>query len=188
MGWRDQHPRTVPQTNQFSVLKFMNKSARLYGLDLSGRMPLAKTGVGEFRLKGTLGYTNGRNRDTGDGLYNVMPLNAKLALTHRLSGWDNAVELVMVKGKDDGSSARNEMDTPGYALVNLRGSYAWKQMRLDFGVENLFDKLYYHPLGGAYTGQGTTMSSSTTAVTTPKWGTPVPGPGRSIYAGLTVKF
>ena len=181
-------PRTVPQANQFTVLKFMNQSARLYGLDLSGRMPLAKTGVGEFGLKGTLGYTNGRNRDTGDGLYNVMPLNAKLALTHRLSGWDNAVELVMVKGKEDGSSARNEMDTPGYALVNLRGSYAWKQMRLDFGVENLFDKLYYHPLGGAYTGQGTTMSSSTTAVTTPKWGTPVPGPGRSIYAGLTVKF
>jgi iron complex outermembrane receptor protein len=181
-------PRAVPQTNQFTVLKFMNQSARLYGLDLSGRMPLAKTGLGEFGLKGLLNYTNGRNRDTGDGLYNIMPLNARLALTQKFVGWDNALEFVMVKGKNSGSDARNEMDTPGYGLVNLRASHSWKQVRLDFGIENLFDRLYYHPLGGAYTGQGTTMSSSTTAATTPKWGTPVPGPGRSIYAGLTVKF
>ena len=181
-------PRAAPQTNQFTVLKFMNQSARLYGLDLSGRMPLAKTGLGEFGLKGLLNYTNGRNRDTGDGLYNIMPLNARLALTQKFVGWDNALEFVMVKGKHSGSDARNEMDTPGYGLVNLRASHSWKQVRLDFGIENLFDRLYYHPLGGAYTGQGTTMSSSTTAATTPKWGTPVPGPGRSIYAGLTVKF
>ena len=181
-------PRAAPQTNQFTVLKFMNQSARLYGLDLSGRMPLAKTGLGEFGLKGLLNYTNGRNRDTGDGLYNIMPLNARLALTQKFVGWDNALEFVMVKGKNSGSDARNEMDTPGYGLVNLRASHSWKQVRLDFGIENLFDRLYYHPLGGAYTGQGTTMSSSTTAATTPKWGTLVPGPGRSIYAGLTVKF
>ncbi|MCL4725480.1 MAG: TonB-dependent receptor, partial [Rhodocyclaceae bacterium] len=114
--------------------------------------------------------------------------NARLALTHRLGGWDNAVELLMVKGKNGGADARNEMSTPGYALVNLRASHSWKQVRLDFGVENLFDKLYYHPLGGAYIGQGTTMSSSTTAATTPKWGTSIPGAGRSVYAGLSVKF
>ena len=181
-------PRTVPQRNQFTVLKFMNQSARLYGLDLSGKLPLGRIAAGEFGLKGVLGYTNGRNRDTGDGLYNIMPLNARLALTHRLGGWDNAVELLMVKGKNGGADARNEMSTPGYALVNLRASHSWKQVRLDFGVENLFDKLYYHPLGGAYIGQGTTMSSSTTAATTPKWGTSIPGAGRSVYAGLSVKF
>ena len=181
-------PQTVPQTGRFTVLKFMNHDARLYGLDLSGKMPLGTTGFGEFGLKGLLNYTNGKNRDTGDDLYNIMPLNAKLTLTHKHGGWDNAIELVMVKGKDNVSDVRNEMKTPGYNLINLRGSYSWQQVRVDFGVENLFDKLYYHPLGGAYMGQGTTMSSSTTAATTPKWGTPVPGMGRSIYAGVNVKF
>ncbi len=181
-------PRTVLQTNQFTLLKFVNQSARLYGLDLSGKMPLAKTGAGEFGLKGLLNYANGKNRDSGDDLYNIMPLNAKLALTHKFGGWDNAVELMMVKSKNDGSDARNEMKTPGYNLVNLRASYSWKQVRVDFGVENLFDKHYYLPLGGAYMGQGTTMSSSTVAITTPKWGTAIPGAGRSIYAGLNVKF
>ncbi len=184
----DATPIAAPVTNQFSVLRFVNQSARLYGLDLSGKMPLGRTGFGEFGLKGLLNYTNGKNRDTGDGLYNIMPLNAKLTLTHKRGGWDNAVELVMVKGKDDVSDVRNEMKTPGYSLVNLRGSYSWKQTRIDFGIENLFDKLYYLPLGGAYMGQGTTMSSSTAAATTPKWGTPVPGMGRSLYAGINYKF
>jgi iron complex outermembrane receptor protein len=35
-------PATVLVKNKFSVLKFVNQSARIYGLDLSGHMPLAK--------------------------------------------------------------------------------------------------------------------------------------------------
>jgi len=181
-------PSTTLVTDQFTVLKFVNQSAQLYGIDLSGKLPLAKTGAGEFGLNGLLSYTSGENRDTGDELYNIMPLNARLTLTHRQRGWDNAAELVMVGEKDELSDMRNEIETGNYSLVNLRASHSWKQTRIDFGIENLFDRLYFHPLGGAYLGQGTTMSASTTAVTTPKWGTAVPGMGRSIYAGVTVKF
>ncbi|MDP1652612.1 MAG: TonB-dependent receptor [Rhodocyclaceae bacterium] len=180
-------PSTVPVTNGFAVLRYVNQAARLYGIDLSGKMPLAKTGIGEFGLKGLLNYTNGKNRDTGDDLYNIMPLNAKLTLTHKYGGWDNAIELAMVKSKDNVSAARNEIKTPGYNLVNLRASYSWKQARVDFGVENLLDKFYYLPTGGAYTGQGTTMSNPALP-NYPQWGTAVPGMGRSLYAGMNVKF
>ena len=169
-------------TNQFVVLKFTNQSARLYGIDLSGRMPLAKTGLGELGLKGLLNYTNGKNRDTGDELYNIMPLNAKLTLTQKLGGWDNGVELLMADAKSKVSDARNEIKTPGYGLVNLRASYSWKQTRVDFGVENLFNKFYSLPLGGAYTGQGTTMGLAL------PWNVAVPGMGRSLYAGVNYKF
>jgi len=152
-------------------------------------MPLSNTGFGAFGLKGLLNYTHGKNRDTGDGLYNIMPLNAKLTLTHRLGGWDNAVELVMVKGKGKRSEVRKEIDTPGYSLVNLRGSYAWQRMRVDFGIENLFDRLYYLPNGGAYVGQGTTMTTQAAATgSVPAWGAAVPGMGRSFYAGVNYKF
>lgn len=179
-------PQTSLLTNQFTVLKFTNQSARLYGLDLSGRMPLARNGWGEWGLKGLLNYTNGKNRDTGDDLYNIMPLNTKLTLTQKRGGWDNGIELVMVKDKSAVSDARNEIRTPGYSLVNLRGSYSWKQARVDFGIENLFDRHYYLPLGGAYVGQGTTMS--TTGTSSPAWGIAVPGMGRSLYAGINYKF
>jgi iron complex outermembrane recepter protein len=150
-------------------------------------MPLAKTGWGEWGLKGLLNYTNGKNRDTDDDLYNIMPLNVKLTLKHQYGGWDNGVELVMVKSKNDTSDVRNEIETSGYSLMNLRGSYSWKQTRVDFGIENLFDKRYDLPTGGAYTGQGTTMTNPALP-NYPQWGTAVPGMGRSIYAGVSVKF
>ena len=179
--------RTIPSnattTNQFVILEYANQSARLYGIDLSGYMPLASTGAGDFSLKGLINYTKGENRDTGDDLYNIMPLNAKLVIGQKLAGWDNAVELIAVKGKDDGSEVRNEIKTPGYGVTNLRASYTWKQVRIDFGVENLFDKLYTLPQGGAYVGQGTTMSTNGVP-----WGIGVPGMGRSIYTGFNLKF
>lgn len=179
-------PDATPVVNGYSVLKYANQSARLYGFDLSGHMPLATNALGTFGLKGLLNYTKGTNQDTGDELYNVMPLNAKLAITQQLAGWDNSLELVMVKDKSNGSDVRNEIKTPGYSLVNLRASYTVKQVRVDFGVENLFNRFYYLPTGGAYTGQGTTMT--TNAASSPLWGTAVPGMGRSIYAGVNVKF
>ena len=176
-----------PVNNQFSVLRYTNQAARLYGLDLSGHMPLARNAWGDWGLKGLFNYTNGRNRDTGDGLYNTMPLNAQLALTHKAGGWDNRLELVAVKAKTDVSSVRNEVHTAGYGLVHLRGSYSWKTVRLDFGIENLFDRLYGLPTGGAYTGQGTTMANPMLP-NYPQWGTAVPGMGRTLYTGVNVKF
>lgn len=116
-----------------------------------------------------------------------MPLNARLSVTQRQGPWTNLAEVHLVDAKTDVSDIRNEVETPGYALLNLRSSYAWKTVRLDVGIENVFDKLYYYPLGGAYVGQGTTMPPMTTAGS-PPWGVPVPGMGRSIYTALNVKF
>jgi iron complex outermembrane receptor protein len=182
-------PRAALLRDQFTVLRYANQKARLYGINLAGQMPLADTGFGNIGLKGALNYTRGKNRDTGDGLYNIMPLNARLSLTHRSGGWDNALEWIGVTAKNRRSDARNEMKTGGYSLVNLRGSYAWQQVRLDFGIENLFDRYYELPLGGAYLGQGTTMTTSLAPNgVVPLWGTPVPGMGRSLYAGINIKF
>jgi iron complex outermembrane receptor protein len=146
-------------------------------------MPLARNDWGDWGLKGLVNYTDGKNRDTGDNLYNIMPLNAKVTLTQDLSGWHNGIEVVMVSRKDKVSEVRNEIETPGYALVNLRGSHTWKNVRLDFGVENLFDKNYDLPTGGTYTGQGWTMG-----INKIPWGIAVPGMGRSVYAGVNVSF
>ena len=72
-------------------------------------------------------------------------------------------------------------------MLNLRAGYDWKHVRVDVGVENLFDTFYSLPLGGAYVGQGTTMTTSPVG-SVPLWGTAVPGMGRSIYAGMKVAF
>lgn len=172
-------------TNRFVNLQLTNQDARIYGLDLAGKIPLGTTGVGDFGLRGLLNYTHGRNQDTHDALYNIMPLNAKLILTQRTGGWDNALEWQGVQGKNNISDVRNEIKISGYSLINLRASYSFSQARIDFGVENLFDKFYRLPLGGAYTGQGTTMSFNPANM---PWGVAVPGMGRSFYAGVNIKF
>jgi len=174
----------LTSTEGFVYLRFVNESARLYGVDVAGHMLLGATqAMGVFTSKGSLSYVRGKNPTTGDNLYNMMPLNARLALEQKLGSWTNTVELELVADKDKVSETRNEVETAGYGLLHLRSSYEWKQARFDVGVENVFDRFYNHPLGGAYMGQGKTMSG-----TDVPWGVLVPGMGRSIYAGVTVKF
>ena len=169
--------------NKFNVLQYANQSARLYGVDLSGKMPLLSNDLGNWGVNGLVNYTNGKNRDTGDQLYNVMPLNTTLALTQEIGGWSNSLEMQSVQAKNDGSDVRNEVQTAGYTLFNLRASHSWKQVRVDFGIENLADKFYYLPTGGTYTAQGMTMG-----INSIPGGIAVPGMGRSFYTGVNVAF
>ncbi|WP_417549111.1 TonB-dependent receptor plug domain-containing protein [Methylophaga sp.] len=169
--------------DNFVNLQYQNVSAKLYGMDVSGFKTLYQSAQwGKFTGTATLSYVRGKNRDTGDDLYNIMPLNSTLSLEHSKNGWRNNIEWVLVAGKDKVNNERNEIETAGYGLVNLRTSYEWKQARVDFGMENVFDRLYSHPLSGAYLGQGATMGTDI------PWGVTVPGMGRSVYAGLTLKF
>lgn len=171
-------------TESFVYLRFVNQSAHLYGVDISGYYPIVEnTPYGRFTATGIINYVRGKNEDTHDNLYNIMPLNAKLAIVQNLGQWTNTAELELVDKKDAVSDTRNELETSGYGLFNLRSSYEWKDVRIDVGVENVFDKFYNDPLGGAYMGQGQTMSANGVA-----WGLAVPGMGRSVYAGINYKF
>jgi iron complex outermembrane recepter protein len=185
----DNYIDAVPATgttwlnDKFNVLQYANQSARLYGMDVAGKLPLASNALGHWGVNGLLNYTNGKNRDTGDQLYNIMPLNATLALTQDIGGWSNSLEMHSVQAKNRGSDVRNEIQTAGYTLFNLRASHRWQQVRLDVGIDNLADKFYYLPTGGAYTAQGRTMSMNGI-----DWGVAVPGIGRSLYTGVNVAF
>jgi iron complex outermembrane receptor protein len=86
-----------------------------------------------------------------------------------------------VDAKTDVQAVRNELRTPGYALLNLRSGYKWKlteraSMRLDAGFDNPTNRKYDLPLGGRYWVGDKTGNSS------------VPGMGRSLYSGLTFEF
>jgi iron complex outermembrane recepter protein len=171
------------RTDGFANLSLENQTARLYGADISSNLLLGSLeGLGSFRAMGVVNYVRGKNKDTGDDLYNIMPLNAKFALEQRLGGWTNVAELKMVSAKNDVQAIRREIETSGYSIVNLYSSYDWTKVRFDFGIENVFDKHYFHPLGGAYLGQGATMGTGI------NHGTLVPAMGRSVNVGLTLKF
>jgi iron complex outermembrane receptor protein len=171
------------RTDGFVNLSLANQTARLYGVDVSGQMSIMKSSAyGSFSARGLLNYVNGKNLSTGDDLYNLMPLNLKLAIDQHMGNWTNTLEAKLVDSKTDVQAVRKELKTAGYGLLNLYSSYDWKQVRFDVGVENVFNKFYANPLGGAYVGQGATMGTGVT------YGTVVPGMGRSINTSLTVKF
>ncbi|MEW6677971.1 MAG: TonB-dependent receptor [Pseudomonadota bacterium] len=171
-------------TNRFVLLQYVNHDARLAGIDLSGDLLLGEPeGLGSFTVAGMVSYVRGKDLDTGDSLYHIMPLNGKFSLVHTLGGWTSTAEWVVVAAKKRVSEVRNEIPTDGYALLNLRTSYAWKQVRLDLAVENVFDRYYVQPLGGVYIGQGNSMS-----VNAIPWGMGLPGMGRSVNVAVNVKF
>lgn len=177
-------PGYETKNNQYILLQYTNVQARLYGFDLSAKSVLGRIdGVGKFSANGSLSYVHGENRTTGDGLYHIMPLNTKLALTHQMGGWTNTMEVQIVKDKDRVSQIRNEMQTPGYTLLNLRTAYEWKNARLDISLENARNEFYLLPLGGAYLGQGNSMTTGGIP-----WGMNVPGRGRSLNTALSLFF
>jgi iron complex outermembrane recepter protein len=55
--------------------------------------------------------------------------------------------------------------------------------RLDAGIDNVLDKNYALPLGGAYVGQGASMTTGGIP-----WGYVVPGRGRSFNLALNLNF
>lgn len=171
------------QPDKYNILQYQNQHARLMGADLSWQTQLAEHQTGVWQLDGTLSYIDAKNTDTDSGLYNVVPWQGRISLTHRLAGWDNSLEWLLVSSKNSVSAIRNEQSTGGYALLNLRLSHSWQQLRLDLGVENMLDKFYYLPQGGTYVGQGTTMS-----INGIPFGIGVPGMGRVVYAGFNLSF
>jgi iron complex outermembrane receptor protein len=174
------------KSNSVNVLQFANHDAELYGVNISGGAQLLQSAdFGAIGLTGVAGYVHGRRVDTGDSLYHMMPFNIRAAIEDklRIGGglWTNAIELQAVDAKTDVQTLRMEPTTPGYALVNLRSSYEIGNIRLDAGISNLFDKLYYSPMGGIDFADFKAKAQSDLH-------TPVAGMGRSFSLGLTVKF
>lgn len=160
-------------------LKFVNQDATLYGIDVSGRKLLGRA-AGEWATRASLSYVRAK-ADNDDNLYNIMPVNARLVLEHSLEGWSSSLETVLVGSKNKLSSVRAEQRTAGYALANFRTSYKLaKSVRLDAGVDNLFDRQYNLPLGGLEYASADMMAGGA-----PR---PLRAMGRSINAGVSMDF
>jgi iron complex outermembrane receptor protein len=178
-------PNTNPNPYNMSMLvgrqslRFVNDDAKLYGVDVSGSKTLGQW-VGDWKVRSTVAYVRGK-ADGGDNLYNIMPLNMRLALEHRQGAWRSSLETEMVSSKDRLSSLRAEQQTAGYALVHLRTSVdLTTTIRLDAGIDNLLDRAYRLPLGGLEYASADMMMGKAPST--------MRGAGRSVNAGISVDF
>ena len=179
------YPGNSALTNGFVALEWANCNAQIFGADMKGHALLAKdTAIGDLGLKGVASYVRG-TRSGGQNLYQMMPLNGTLTLEQKIGGFVNAVQGQFVMAKNTVEELRNEIPTSAYALLNLSTSYEWKNVRVTAGISNALNSLYYLPLGGAYIGQGATMTPWPYG---PAWGIALPGMGRMFYVSGNLTF
>ena len=178
----------VSRADGFRTLTLGNQNAKIYGLDVKGMVNLGNfNGFGDFSLNTAISYARGQNTDTNDDLYHVMPLNMKVILSQKFNHWSNSINIQVVDNKDRTNNIRQEMETSGYALVDLKTAYQKNNFLVNVGVYNLFDREYDHPLGGVYFGQGRTMATNTSGVTYAN-ALNVPGMGRAIFSSVQYSF
>lgn len=166
-------------------LRFANVDAEFFGSDAE----LAWRFLPGWRVDAVLSYVRGKRRDIDDDLFRIAPLNGRLAITRASNNWSLTAETVAFARQDNisdtitddpGNPNNSNDEVPGYALINLYGSYQVPQWNLRFnaGIENLFDRDYQNPTAGF-----NRIMDSDVAV-----GQRLPGPGRNIYASLQMTF
>ncbi len=158
------------------LLQFANVDARLYGIDADFGYH-----INDFwHVDGAVSYVKGERRDNGDNLYRISPANARLGLTYQRKIWSATVETNAYLEKDDVSGVTNELETAGYALLNIYGNYSIPDsgFTLVAGIDNVFDKNYAPHLGGV---------NRVRSVDVPV-GVRIPGPGINGHINLVYKW
>ncbi len=159
-----------------SLLQFTNVDARLYGIDADFGYRITPAWV----IDGGISVVKGERRDNGDNLYRISPVNGRIALTHERNNWSATVETTAYLEKEDVSGITRELETAGYALLNLYGNYKVPNsgFTLVAGVDNVLDKEYAPHLGGINRVRNVDVAQ----------GVRVPGPGINGYASLLFEW
>jgi iron complex outermembrane recepter protein len=170
------------EMSTLSQLQFANHDARIWGIDMNGTAAIWKSEkYGRGELTGVGSWLHGRRLDSGTGLYQMMPLNARIGLKETLKNFTGGAEIQLVDRKRDTDPLRFEQPTPGYALMNVNAGYQRRHLRLEGGATNLLNKWYYLPLGGVNVDNFLASGWMSQIM-------PLTGPGRSFYLGIGVPF
>ena len=161
------------------LLRFANHDARIYGGDFSGFVTLwSNDAACAGKLSANGAWLHGTRTDSSTPLYQMMPLNLRLAFDEEVKGFNAGFGSEMVDSKSRLDPNRMELRTPGYGLLNLHAAYKSNHVQGGFRVDNLFNHLYELPLGG----NNLDIYNATSNMT------PVTGRGRSASINLTATF
>ena len=146
--------------------------ARMHGVELEGRQPLPRVAGWDLTLGTTIDLVRGTNRDTGEPLPRLAPVRGSLSLQAERGPWLIQAELRGAMRQDRVPA----LDTPtaGYGLLRLH-------IARHFDIGNL-DAMWYVKLDNL----ANKLAYNASSVQTIRDLTPLPG--RSIFAGLQVKF
>ncbi len=152
------------------VILYRNVSATLSGLELAGDWQR-----GGWQLAADLAYTYGQNESDNRALAQIAPLMGHVSASYGRDAWRGGARVNFAGGQDRIDPSREPGATPGYATLDLFGSYALTDKAvLLAGVDNVFDKAYANHLSRA--------NAFDTSVSR------VMEPGRTAYLKVQMRF
>ncbi|OWQ45889.1 hypothetical protein CDL60_18765 [Roseateles noduli] len=146
--------------------------ARMHGVELEGKQPLSRLAGWDLTLGTTIDLVRGTNRDTNEPLPRLAPVRGSVSIQAESGPWLLQAELRGAMRQDRVPA----LDTPtaGYGILRLNIARHFDIGNLDamwyVKLDNLANKLAYNA------GSVQTIRDLT------------PLPGRSLFAGLQVKF
>lgn len=158
------------------VLQYQNiRRAELYGAELA-----VDWNIHEYLTFAAIAsYARAENRENGDALYRVAPMRGLASIVYQNNGWEAGVECEWAAAQNRVARGQNEPTTPGYGLVHLRLARELPHgVRVEAGVENVFDKRYTDYLGGVNRVAGSDVPI----------GGRIPGAWRFFYTGVNWTF
>jgi len=149
------------------------------GIELKAR----KDFVNGFFLEGSMAFARGKYGDTGADLRSVAPFKSIVGIGYQQETWGTQLTGIFSAAMRDDNDA-DTFDAPGYGVFNLTGWWepeAFKGLRVQAGVYNIFDKTYWNAVGVE-----TVNPNSTSSINQPV--AFYSEPGRTFKISLTQKF
>jgi iron complex outermembrane receptor protein len=166
----------------FAQLQFANHSARIFGTDMSALGSIWNSpAFGQAKIGAVAGWLHGERLDSSTGLYQMMPVNLRIAFDEQLKGITAGFGIQAVDRKSSIDPHRFEQKTPGYTLFNVHAGYRHGHLLASAAADNLLNKTYDLPLGGINFDDfmaGMWMGQIQ----------PLTGRGRSVSFNLTAQF
>jgi iron complex outermembrane receptor protein len=104
----------------------------------------------------------------------IMPLRERITLDYHTPAYSLSVDTILSQRQKHINSDVKEIPTPGFVVVNIRGQYNYKELHLEAGIDNLFNKEYY-----TYTDYYSNPFNT---------GVKLPQPGRTYYLNVAYRF
>ncbi len=159
--------------DQFSVAgvtTYRNVDALLTGVELNGSWRR-----GGFEVMADATYTRGKNKTDGRDLAQIPPLSGSVTMSYGEEAWRAGGRVNWAMSQDKIDPARDPGATPGWATLDLFGSYDLNaNTTLVAGVDNVFDKTYANHLSRTNVFDPTMFQ--------------VNEPGRTLFISLETRF
>ncbi len=151
---------------------YQNIDATMWGAEFGSQVSLPY----DIYLRGSLSYTEARNKDGHRPLAEIPPLRGLLSVRYDIDSWFVEIAENLATRQDRVDTGLNELPTAGWMTTDLKAGFNYNSMSIYGGVNNMLDKQYYSHLSYL-------RDPFVSGV-----GYKVPENGRNFYLTVTYKF